>query len=76
MFTSFSTYANLDPYTALPAQIDLEAKNPARTALARMSEKLDLSGYDRSDPALMNEILWRHTHPGLKMPPVVVGIAR
>ena len=76
MFTSFSTLANLEPYTALPPQIDIDAKNPAQTALARMSEKLDLSGYDRSDPALMNEILWRHTHPGTPMPPVVVGIAR
>jgi hypothetical protein len=76
MVSSFTVKPNFQPYTALPARIDLNAKNPARTLLSKMSERLDLSGYDRSDPGLMNEILWRHTHPERKMPPVVVGVAR
>jgi YVTN family beta-propeller protein len=76
MYVSFTGIPNFEPYRAIPAKIDLEAKNPERTALARLSEKLDLTGYDRGDPKLMNEILWRHTHPGKPIPPVVLGIAR
>ncbi|MFZ4508905.1 MAG: bifunctional YncE family protein/alkaline phosphatase family protein [Fimbriimonas sp.] len=76
MFTAFTTKPDLTPYTALAARVDLEAKNPGRTALAKLSEKLNLNGYDRSDPALMNEILWRDAHPTRPMPPVVSSIAR
>ena len=32
--------------------------NPPKTAAARMSEGLDLSGPDRIDDALFNRILW------------------
>ena len=36
----------------------MEEMNPPKTAAAKMSENLDLSGPDRINDALFNKILW------------------
>ena len=46
------------PYSAIVPQANMEEMNPPKTAAARMSEGLDLSGPDRIDDALFNRILW------------------
>ncbi len=59
MFASFSDKADTSPYTALPAEIDLNAKNTALSYGAERSMKMDFSEYDRIDDFELNEILWR-----------------
>ncbi|HKS24778.1 MAG TPA: bifunctional YncE family protein/alkaline phosphatase family protein [Thermoanaerobaculia bacterium] len=54
----FVAKPDLRPYDALKPEANMEEMNPAKTAAARMSEGLDLSGPDRIDDARFNEILW------------------
>jgi hypothetical protein len=49
---------DLTPYAAIAPEANMEEMNPPKTAAARMSEGLDLSGPDRVDDAFFNEILW------------------
>jgi hypothetical protein len=48
----------LTPYTHVPAQINLDAKNNALAYGAERSNKMDWSEYDRIDDFALNEILW------------------
>lgn len=59
MFACFSDTPDLTPYTALPARIDLNAKNGALAYGAERSLKMDFTEYDRIDDFELNEILWR-----------------
>ena len=59
MFACFTNTPTLTPYTHIPANIDLEAKNTAMTESARQSEKLDLRYADKIDDRLFNEIIWK-----------------
>ena len=54
----FGQTPDLTPWTALPAQWDLNEMNAPATAAARMSEGLDFSAPDRVDDATFNRILW------------------
>lgn len=58
MFESFTDRPDLSGYTALPARIDLQAKNPAVAYGAAESAAMDWSEYDRIDEAALNRILW------------------
>ena len=58
MFHSFTASADLSPYTHVPAQIDLNAKNDKLAYGAERSNKMDFSDYDRIDDFELNEILW------------------
>jgi DNA-binding beta-propeller fold protein YncE len=54
----FAPKPDLTPYDPIVPTQDLNEKNPANTAAARMSEGLDLSAPDRVDDQLYNRILW------------------
>ena len=59
MFGSFTGKADLTPYLAEGARIDLAAKNTALAYGAERSSKMDFSEYDKIDDFELNEILWR-----------------
>jgi len=67
MFESFTDKPDLTPYTALPARIDLNAKNPATAYGAARSAQMDWSEYDRIDEDALNRILW-HSIKGANVP--------
>ncbi|MEQ1828796.1 MAG: alkaline phosphatase family protein [Pirellula sp.] len=72
MYASFGKVADLKPYTARPAQVDVFATNTALAWGAMESEKLDLSREDAADDLLLGEIVWRSVRgPDSKMPPPV-----
>jgi YVTN family beta-propeller protein len=68
MFGSFSSIADLRPYTVLKQQVDLNAMNLLGNKGAKASAELDLSDLDRADPDKLNEILWDYFKPGVPMP--------
>ena len=59
MWNTFSDRADLKPFTARPAQVDLEARNGRVSWGARESQKMDFSGPDKADDIVLNEIVWR-----------------
>jgi YVTN family beta-propeller protein len=59
MFGCFTDKADLTPYTAVPAKIDVNAKNGELAYGADRSSKMDFSEYDKIDDFELNEILWR-----------------
>lgn len=59
MYNSFTNEADLTPYTNLPPEIDLQAKNDELAYGAKRSMQMDFSEYDRIDDFELNEILWR-----------------
>ncbi len=58
MRASFQAAADLEPYAAVPARVDLEARNPAGTRAAALSARMDFSREDAIDDALANRVLW------------------
>ncbi|HET7228452.1 MAG TPA: bifunctional YncE family protein/alkaline phosphatase family protein [Longimicrobium sp.] len=60
---------DLTPYTALIPEQRLDELNPANTALARASARLDLRQEDVADEVLFNQILWEAIKgPGVPYP--------
>jgi YVTN family beta-propeller protein len=59
MYASFGTEPDLTPYSLLPAQVDLAAKNTEKSFGARLSEQMDFSDLDRAPMHALNEILWK-----------------
>ena len=59
MFASFTDKPDLTPYKAVPARIDVNAKNDQTAYGAERSMQMDFSEYDRIDDFELNEILWR-----------------
>lgn len=59
MFASFTATCDPTPYNAVPAQIDVNAKNDALAYGAERSLKMDFTEYDKIDDFELNEILWR-----------------
>jgi len=74
LYRSFGTTLAHAPYTRLAARVDLNARNPARTADASASAKLDFSAPDRADPQALNAILW-HSIKGRAPLPAPVAVA-
>ncbi len=54
----FAEKPDLAPYTAVVPQVDMDERNPAKSAAAKMSEGLDFSAPDRVSDTLFNNILW------------------
>ena len=72
MFACFTDKPDLTPYAAVPARIDLNAKNDALAYGAERSMKMDFSEYDKIDDFELNEILWRAVKgKDAPMPPAV-----
>ncbi|MCC9609386.1 beta-propeller fold lactonase family protein [Blastopirellula sp. JC732] len=59
MHASFLADPDLTPYAAIPAQVDVNAKNDKYAWGAKLSEQLDLSSEDAADDLLFGEIVWR-----------------
>src|SRR5213075_1140680 len=57
MNNSFQAQANLHPYTALPANVDLEEKNSAQAWGADI--EMNFAREDAADDLLLNEMIWR-----------------
>jgi len=68
MYNSFTNQPDIAAIPALPAEVDLEARNPKEGAGAVASNRLDFSDYDRADPDELNRILWEALKPGKPMP--------
>ncbi len=59
MWAAFTDKADLAPYTARPARVDLNEKNTARTVGAAASLRLKLDKEDQADDLVFNEIIWK-----------------
>jgi YVTN family beta-propeller protein len=73
MYFSFTTEPSFEPIDAVPAQVDMTARNPDSGPGARASLRLDFSDIDRADPDELNQILWAALKPGMTMPAPVHG---
>jgi DNA-binding beta-propeller fold protein YncE len=58
MRACFRAQADASVFTARPARVDLDRRNPARTKLARISEGFDLSREDAIDEQTFNHVIW------------------
>ncbi|HMF78715.1 MAG TPA: hypothetical protein VK604_23865 [Bryobacteraceae bacterium] len=58
MWNAFSNRPDLAGYANQPARVPLDIKNPAHSALAERSNRLDFSESDLADARELNEILW------------------
>jgi YVTN family beta-propeller protein len=67
MFPSFTVVADPRPYTHVPAEIDLNARNDRLAYGAARSKRMDFSDYDKVDAFELNEILW-HAVMGMDAP--------
>ncbi|MBI2687259.1 MAG: beta-propeller fold lactonase family protein [Acidobacteria bacterium] len=59
MYAAFMEKADLTPYTHVPPQVDVNAKNTALAWGAKESAEMDFSDYDRAPEFALNEILWK-----------------
>jgi len=59
MTAAFTSTPNMRPFTALPANVNLNAKNTLDSPMATASMSIDFSAPDRIPMRLMNEILWK-----------------
>jgi DNA-binding beta-propeller fold protein YncE len=59
MIASFSQQASPAPYQAEKPRVSLEDRNPASSATAARSARLDFSHADLNDDDELNDILWR-----------------
>jgi DNA-binding beta-propeller fold protein YncE len=64
---AFTATPNLTPFDALPAQVDVHAKNTATAYRAADSARLNFAVADAVDEATLNDILW-HDAKGAKAP--------
>jgi DNA-binding beta-propeller fold protein YncE len=67
---AFSNTADTRPYAAESPRIPLTDRNPANTALAARSQKMDFDDADRIDDDELNEILWAAIKGTPAPPPV------
>lgn len=70
MYNAFTNKPDLTPYTALPARIDLQAKNGRAAVGAQVSARLDFSEPDLltvADEDALNRVLW-HSIKGKDTP--------
>jgi YVTN family beta-propeller protein len=58
LYDAFSATPNLEPFTALPAKIDVTAKNTRAAPGAAVSAQLDFDHADKVPDGILNTILW------------------
>jgi hypothetical protein len=72
LYASFGTTAEGTPFTVIPPQIDVDAKNTNKSYGAEESSKMDFSDLDRAPMHLLNEVIWKSIKgPNVPMPPPV-----
>ncbi len=59
MWRLFTSKQDLTPYNFLPANVNLNDKNPANTRMGKLSEKFNWSKEDAVPDLIFNEILWQ-----------------
>jgi hypothetical protein len=71
MYDSFSSApANAEPFTALPEQVDLLARNANTATNQALSAGLDLDhGVDRIPQRTLDAVLWKSVHGAAAVPP-------
>ena len=69
MHAAFRAMADTAPYTAEKPGVPLDERNPAGSATASRSLKLDFRGEDRADDDELNDILWLALRGGPAAPP-------
>jgi hypothetical protein len=57
MFSSFHSQPDFTPYTALPANVDLEALNGEHAWGGHI--EMNFAKEDAADDLLLNEVIWR-----------------
>ncbi|MDB6023650.1 MAG: Phosphoesterase family protein [Pedosphaera sp.] len=69
MYNAFQAQADTRPFESLPANVDLNEKNPQHGLNAKLSRHMDLSKEDAVDDQLMNQVIWRSVRgPNSVMP--------
>ena len=58
MFNSFQSKPELQPYSALPANVDLDERNTKLAWGSGKSRKMDFTKEDAADDLLLNEVIW------------------
>ena len=59
MWRSFTGNANFKSFTSVPANINIEERNTATTASAKLSETFDFSKEDRIPDLIFSEVIWK-----------------
>jgi hypothetical protein len=59
MWRSFTATPTLTPFNALPSNVDLNEKNTATTASAKLSETFDFSKEDLIPDMIFSEVIWK-----------------
>lgn len=59
MWRCFSAKADMTPFAAVPALVDLNEKNTKNTPSARLSETFDLSKEDAIPDLVFSEVIWK-----------------
>ena len=70
MFASFAQQPSPAPYQAEKPRISLEERNPANSATAARSARMDFTKEDLNDDDELNDILWRAIRKDAPPPPV------
>src|SRR5665213_3137264 len=72
LYASFGTEPVVTPFTVIPPEIDVNAKNTAKSYGAQQSMKMDFSDVDRAPMHALNEIIWKSIKGAdVLMPPPV-----
>jgi YVTN family beta-propeller protein len=69
MYAAFRTVPDFRPFNALPARVDLDARNTTTSYRTRESARLDLRDADEVPAAIGNEILWHAVKGADATPP-------
>jgi len=59
LYSSFNVTASPAPFDAMPPEVDLNARNTAKSVGARASLKMDFDDYDEAPMRELNEIIWK-----------------
>ena len=59
MWRSFTNMSNLKSFTSVPANINLDERNTATTASAKLSETFDFTKEDRIPDLIFSEVIWK-----------------
>jgi hypothetical protein len=73
MFNCFQNAGVPLGWSALPAQVDLNARNTSRSRFAQESSRMNFSGYDLAPEDELNRILWYTARPNEPYPAPIHG---
>lgn len=59
MWNCFTSNADLMPYNVKPAEVDINARNGAKTAAAKLSATYNFSKPDEAPDLELNEVIWQ-----------------